>query len=73
MSGAFSYVAGVDLGKKIAAVLGIDVTQVHKMIIEMDAEGPAHVIVEAFVPDDDGYLVETISKYRLVEDHNGAG
>jgi hypothetical protein len=64
----FSYVAGVELGRSIAEVLGINVDQVHKMTIEMDADGPAHVIVEAWVPDDNGVLVEQISRYRLAED-----
>jgi hypothetical protein len=64
--GEFTFVAGVDLGKSIAGVLGIDITQVTKMTIEMTAEGPAYVIVEAFVPKDNG-IVETISRYRLVE------
>lgn len=63
-----SFVAGIDLGKKIAEVLGINIDQVHKMTIEMDVEGPAHVIVEAWVPDDGGALVQQISRYRLVSD-----
>jgi predicted regulator of amino acid metabolism with ACT domain len=66
MSGTFSYVAGIDLGKQIAAALGINIDQVHKMTIEMDVEGPAYVIVEAFVPEGNG-VVEQISRYRLVE------
>lgn len=67
MSGSFSYVAGVDLGRSIAEVLGLDPTQIHKMTIEMDAVGPAHVIIEAWVPDDRGVMVEQISKYVLAE------
>ena len=64
---SFSYVAGVELGKSIAEVLGLNVDQITKMTIEMDVDGPALVTVEAFMPDDDGKLVETISRYRLVE------
>jgi hypothetical protein len=64
---SFSYVAGTDLGKSICEVLGVDANQVHKMTIEMDAVGPAFVIIEAYVPDDDGKLVTAISRYRLVE------
>lgn len=66
MSSNFSYVAGVELGTNIAAVLGIDIAQVTKMTISMDAEGPAMVTVEAFMFDDEGDLVETLSKYHLV-------
>jgi hypothetical protein len=68
VTGSFSYVAGVELGKQIAAVLGIDPTQIIKMTIEMNAEGPVYVIVEAFMPDDHGALVEQMSRYRLVDD-----
>jgi hypothetical protein len=65
---SFSYVASPDLGRQIAAVLGIDVTQVYKMTIEMNVDGPAVVIIEAFVPDDYGDFVRQISRYKLVAD-----
>ena len=63
---SFSYVAGPELGKQIAEVLGLDIMQIYKMTIEMSVDGPAVVIVEAFVPDDNGHFVQELSRYHLV-------
>lgn len=64
--GKFSYVASPELGREICAVLGINADQVFKMTIELNVDGPAVVIVEAFVPDDNGALVASIGRYHLV-------
>jgi hypothetical protein len=66
-----SFVAGRVLGQQIADVLGIDTKTMTKMTIEMNADGPAYVIVEAIMFGEQDELIETLSRYRLVEDHDG--
>jgi len=63
-----SFVAGKVLGQQIADVLGIDTRTVTKMTIEMNADGPAYVIVEAILFGEQNELIETINRYRLVSD-----
>ena len=67
--GEFTFVTGIELGTSIAEALGIDPTQVSKMMIEMDAQGPAYVIVEAFVPATAGReMAIEVQRYKLVQD-----